>query len=148
MGRKFWNNAKEKRNAELFDKYVPSSGKAETLGGEILRAWNRVGYRYINDGDICGVGYGRETVNPSARWLASKVEGLDKLKRMASEEYEDMEPSITNEDYEDILYDVQEKVIGFLDRNPSLFNESNTADSLQNMHEDWDEELPEDEDEW
>lgn len=147
MKRKFYENETADRDKVLFDKYVPPSGKASTLGGEILRAWNRVGYRYVNDGDICGVGYGRETVNPSARWLASKVEGLDKLKRMTSNEYEDMEPSITNEDYEDILYDVQEKVIGFLDRNPSLFNEHSTADSLEDMHEDWDKELPEEEEE-
>lgn len=57
---------------ELFEKYVPDSGAAETVGGEIVRAMNRIGYRFYNDGDMCHVGYGRETVNPACRYL---VEG-------------------------------------------------------------------------
>ena len=60
------NNA---RFDELFDELVPMSGKADSLAGEIIRAVSRIVYRYYNDGDIVGVGYGNETCNPAARFL-------------------------------------------------------------------------------
>lgn len=52
-----------------FEGHVPVSGKADTLYGEIIRAINRIGYRYNNDGDHIGVGYGKETCNAAARFL-------------------------------------------------------------------------------
>ncbi|MBQ3349125.1 MAG: hypothetical protein IJG38_01885 [Thermoguttaceae bacterium] len=59
---------------ELFDSLVPPSGSCGTLGGELLRAVNRVCYRWYNDGDRVWVGYGRETVNPAVRFLETLVE--------------------------------------------------------------------------
>lgn len=35
----------------LFDKYVPPTGSASTRAGKILRAANKLMYRYYNDGD-------------------------------------------------------------------------------------------------
>ena len=58
---------------ELRNKYVPYSGKADTVGGEILRALDRITYRYFNDGDMVDVGYGIETVNSSFRYLCDIV---------------------------------------------------------------------------
>lgn len=60
--------AKDKINA-LHDKYVPWSGPAETLIGELVRATCRIGYRFYNDGDQIGVGYGKETCNAPARFI-------------------------------------------------------------------------------
>lgn len=57
----------------LFDELVPLSGKAATLAGEIVRATARLGYRYFNDGDHIGVGYGKETCNAPARFLINKT---------------------------------------------------------------------------
>ena len=57
----------------LFDELVPASGKAESLAGEIIRATARIGYRYYNDGDMIGTGYGKETCNPAARFLLDKL---------------------------------------------------------------------------
>ena len=54
---------------ELFEELVPGSGKAESLAGELVRAMARIGYRWYNDGDQVGIGYGRETCNPAARFL-------------------------------------------------------------------------------
>lgn len=59
----------EERNERLFNELVPANGKCETLGGEIIRAVNRVSYRYYNDGDIAWKGYGCQTVNPAVRFL-------------------------------------------------------------------------------
>lgn len=57
----------------LFEELVPASGKADTVAGEIIRAVCRIGYRWFNDGDMVGVGYGKETCNPAARYLAEKA---------------------------------------------------------------------------
>ena len=37
-----------------FNRCVPKSGYANTVAGEILRAWMRVLYRAVNDGDLIG----------------------------------------------------------------------------------------------
>lgn len=66
--------ATEKKLNELFEELVPTSGKAATAAGEIVRAINRIAYRNYNDGDHIGVGYGRETCNPAARYLAAKCD--------------------------------------------------------------------------
>lgn len=60
--------AEQKINA-LFSELVPVSGKADTVAGEIVRAVSRISYRNYNDGDHIGVGYGKETCNPVARYL-------------------------------------------------------------------------------
>lgn len=57
----------------LFEEYVPSCGTADTVGGEIVRAMTRIIYRYYNDGDMAGVGYGNQTVNSSDRYLSYVV---------------------------------------------------------------------------
>ena len=57
---------------QLFEELVPASSKAENLAGELVRAMARIGYRWYNDGDQVGIGYGRETCNPAARFLIHK----------------------------------------------------------------------------
>lgn len=57
----------------LFKELVPPSGKAESLAGEIVRAMMRISYRNWNDGDHVGIGYGKETCNPAARFLLNKL---------------------------------------------------------------------------
>ena len=63
------NNDFERGLCELFDRYVPFSGKADTVGGEVVRAISRIVYRNFNDGDCIGVDYGNETCNAPARYL-------------------------------------------------------------------------------
>ena len=63
----------EKDSEILFDALVPGSGHADSLGGELLRAAERIAYRYYNDGDRAGEGYGRETVNPAVRYMSFAV---------------------------------------------------------------------------
>ncbi len=59
----------DKKLATLFSELVPHIGKADSLAGEITRAAGRIGYRWANDGDQIGIGYGKETCNPAARFL-------------------------------------------------------------------------------
>ena len=62
-------SANDKRLHKLFDELVPARGKCDSLAGELVRAANRIDYRNFNDGDHIGVGYGKETCNPAARFL-------------------------------------------------------------------------------
>lgn len=51
---------------------VPTMGRADTLEGETLRAFDRVVYRWYNDGDKYSENendYGYITVRPSVDWL-------------------------------------------------------------------------------
>ena len=57
----------------LFGDLVPSSGKCDFLAGEMVRAAARIGYRFVNDGDRIGIGYGKETCNAAARFLIQKA---------------------------------------------------------------------------
>lgn len=51
----------EERINKLFKELVPETGKADSLAGELVRAMSRIGYRFYNDGDQLGIGYGKET---------------------------------------------------------------------------------------
>ncbi len=53
----------------LFDILVPSSGKCETLAGELIRAVNKIEYRWFNDGDRWFEDYGIETAGPAAMFI-------------------------------------------------------------------------------
>ena len=58
-----------KRNDALFNKLVPDSGDSETVEGEMIRAINRIIYRFFNDGDYFYRGYGAETAGPAHSFL-------------------------------------------------------------------------------
>ena len=59
----------DRRLEVLFQELVPRIGKASSLAGEVIRAAGRIGYRWSNDGDQIGIGYGKETCNAAARFL-------------------------------------------------------------------------------
>jgi hypothetical protein len=61
----------EDRCDALFEKLVPSEGKADTVEGEMIRAICRIGYRWSNDGDYFYEGYGAETAGPAHEYLIS-----------------------------------------------------------------------------
>jgi|MDSV01.1.fsa_nt_gb hypothetical protein len=59
----------EKRNNVLYDELVPGQGNSEFIEGEMLRAINKIIYRYYNDGDFFYKGYGTETAGPAHSFL-------------------------------------------------------------------------------
>jgi hypothetical protein len=61
---------------KAFDESVPATGKAANLYGELVRAINRIGYRYMNDGDHLGIGYGKETCNAAGRFIMKKCDDV------------------------------------------------------------------------
>lgn len=124
---------------ELFDELVPASGKADSLAGEIARATARIGYRFYNDGDQIGIGYGKETCNPVARFLIRKLpkeigDLATALWGMANEEA-----------YETVLKILVDKVTEYIEGNPEL-KKTPTEDmfSFRAPYEDVDDEKDED----
>lgn len=81
---------------------VPTMGQADTLEGETLRAFDRVVYRWFNDGDKYSENendYGYITVRPSVVWLyrnplTPDIKGAALIIRTTDE------AGKTNEDYE------------------------------------------------
>lgn len=109
----------------LFDKLVPSSGKADTVAGELVRAIVRILYRDFNDGDKFFEGYGLETCGGSAQYLAENgfsdlIENiLNDAYRLADDD-KAYTAAIT-----DVAKDVVEKII----EDPVLLETPNDVDS-------------------
>jgi len=123
----------ETRMNELFEELVPLSGKAESKAGEIVRAASRIGYRWFNDGDMVNHGYGKETCNAAARFLMNNCNySIEKvLWLMGRDGY------ISDDDYQDLLEELCEEVIQFVDENPNL-REVETEDMYDWFNEDED----------
>ena len=82
---------------------VPAGGKADTIEGETLRAFDRVVYRWFNDGDKFSMDeedYGFVTVKPSVIWLADN--GATPEVRKAANEIASTYTD-TDEEYEELL---------------------------------------------
>lgn len=65
LGKGYWNETGvyQKEYSELYEKFVPNSGMADTLNGELIRAVSRIVYEYNNNGNCnaCEVNYETET---------------------------------------------------------------------------------------
>lgn len=108
---------------ELFDLYVPNMGAANTIGGECVRALNRVVYRYYNDGDITGHGYGVETVSNQLGYLVKLISDVSDIAADLIS-YTDCCPGYVNA-LDDLIY----KTLSCLFNNSDLFDIANTEDS-------------------
>ena len=112
---------------QLWNEHVPTSGTASTVGGEILRAMSRIIYRFYNDGDMVGVGYGNETCNSSDRYLLSVVPDYVTLDQF----YECQE-----KEYENQMLKNHRLVFAYLTNNKEVFEQPNTTDSREASDED------------
>lgn len=143
------NDELSKRMDELFDELVPSCGKAQTEAGEIVRAFSRIAYRYFNDGDRLGVGYGNETCNAAGRYLLEHAHGnkdvIDSIGQMWG--------TYSDKRYETALDQLGLAVLQILGDNPAL-RETDTEDMWDHFVKDEDvddyeeDEWYDDEDEW
>lgn len=120
----------------FFEVLVPSSGKADTVAGEIARAINRLGYRWYNDGDIFCLGYGLETTASSAGYLAEVVEDksvgdLIENEVTALGDYYPTDEDIIDKHYESFMNTLVKKVGDYLLNNLDLIAEENDIDSRQ-----------------
>ena len=109
----------------LFNFLVPSSGKADTVAGEIIRATMRILYRYYNDGDS----YCDETCINSYQYLCyiSYNYRVDRESDIAEVfAHGDYGHYV---DYEDFLQDLCYTVLYLLKNAKELFDIENTIDS-------------------
>ena len=113
---------------EFFDKYVPINGSADTLGGEIVRAINRIVYRYYNDGDTvdryCGNEYNHlRACDTFLKTYCPAYHSLSNIKEL---------------EYEKNLCDRLKKVLDYLIANPNVFEIPNSIDCIANApYEPW-----------
>lgn len=129
----------DRRLNQLFDELVPLQGKAESLAGEIVRATCRIGYRYLNDGDRIGIGYGKETCNPAARFLLQNTDShiVNIL--------EGMWKPVTDSDYQASLDDLTAAVVQYIDDHPEL-RKQETEDMFKFTDPEEDRDVDEDDD--
>ena len=133
----------ENRINKLFEELVPTSGKADSLAGELVRATARIGYRFFNDGDMVNQGYGKETCNPAARFLIAK--GNAEISSLTVALWE-----IFSEDaYEKVMDILCGAVADYVEQNPDLRNQP-TEDmwDFKDEEEDQDDSWDEEEDDW
>ena len=134
----------EERLSKLFKELVPDMGKAESLAGELVRAINRIGYRFYNDGDMVNIAYVNETCNPPARFLIA--EGNHEIANLTVALWE-----IFSEDaYEKVLDTLEGAVADYIEQNPDLRNQPTKdmwdfKDEEEDQDDSW---MDEEEDDW
>jgi hypothetical protein len=99
----------EDRNEPLYDKLVPGNGDAETVEGEMLRAINRLIYRYYNDGDKYYEGYGTETAGPAHSFLVNANHPLKSMMYRLFKEF------ISDDEYERMLKDILDVILDHIE---------------------------------
>lgn len=118
----------------LRDTLVPDMGKADTVAGEIIRAMDRLVYRFLNDGDCVGIDYGNETCNGSYRYLCHMLQ--DKM------------PNLTyvSDDgkYMELLLEMMCVIMNYFHASPVIMTLRNTVDSRSDFDDpedrNWDKE--------
>lgn len=131
----------EAKMHEYFEKWVPGEGKADNLAGEIIRATNRILYRWWNDGDQVNEGYGKETCNAAARFLIQK--GNKEVSAIAADLFNYMyEPN-----YEACLQNLANAVVKMIENDPEL--EKKDAEDFWDYYDaDEDEEKYDEDEDW
>jgi|13_taG_2_1085334.scaffolds.fasta_scaffold08455_5 hypothetical protein len=109
----------EDRNEPLYDELVPGSGKADTIQGEMLRAINRIVYRYYNDGDEYHTGYGTETAGPAHSFL---VNANHPLRSLVSKLFKD------GTNYEQTIKDVLDAILDHIESRQGKYTPNTEGD--------------------
>lgn len=109
----------------LHSDVVPTEGKAESLGGELVRATVRIIYRDRNDGDKFFQGYGLETCGSSAMFLYNNGfdTQIDHIIENAGR-YEDDDDA-----YSDAINKLGQLVLDRIQNEPELLTTLNDVDS-------------------
>ena len=151
MIKEFIGGELEKRSNEYFEKLVPGMGSADTIEGEMLRAINRIAYRFYNDGDYYYKGYGAETAGPAHSFLVNSKEIPFKLQSVLKSIFNKImsSPAVDEEKtYEDAIKLMFGEILDYIDS-----KEGNYTESKENMfnyeseyedEEDYDDEFDDD----
>lgn len=132
---------------KLYDELVPDQGKADTIAGELVRAMSRLNYRFYNDGDRVGQGYGKETCNSSMRYLTSILGGMKDGQSLANQ-LNVLWEGDPKDDYKAILTRSSGDLVDYIEKHPELKTPPNPKDSLTDFREPEDEEYDDDDEEF
>ena len=102
----------------MWDKLVPSSGPSKFVEGEMLRAMNRLVYRWYNDGDKFFEGYGTETAGPAHSFLVNSSQINREEQRKLESLFDAVVGTYTDEEYEKMLDQVAEVVLSYIEGTP------------------------------
>jgi len=135
----------EKKNNAFVDELVPGQGKADTVQGEMLRAINKIAYRWYNDGDEYLRGYGTETAGPAHSYLINSDNPLRQELALIFRKGTNYEDTIklalkTIVDYIDFL-DIDEYIPNtedMLDYEPEFENEEDGEYDHEDYYDDYD----------
>lgn len=130
------SNIKDKHE-KLFDLLVSSSGSSLTEAGEIVRAVNKLIYRYLNDGDVFFEEDAGGAENAAA-YLSKKIPGLYELFKNMTDSADDYF-EIGNI-YERDLWVIVKYIYNYLFSNEKLFQKKNRESYLDFDAIEW--ELP------
>lgn len=136
------NKALSNRMDELFEELVPRIGKADTEAGEIVRAYCRIAYRWFNDGDKLGIGYGNETCNAAGRYLLKHDHGNDGVFACIRQ----MWGNLSDSQYEDSLDELGWTVLDLIDENPDT--RSNGTEDMWDHFDKYEDVDDTEDDEW
>ena len=103
--------------------YQPARGKASTVGGEIIRAMNRIVYRFYNDGDTVSRYFGGDYnyLVVCDEFLLEKIPNYSEMEGIRS----------TDEYYEKVLAHNTNETARYLMKHPELFEEPNDFDCTE-----------------
>lgn len=109
---------------DKYERFVPWSGHANTLGGEIIRAINRICYRFYNDGDTVARYYGCDANLSWAcdNFLSEKVPGYETMQDIDCDD----------ERFEEALCKNFNHIAEYLRKNEALFQVENYEDCIAN----------------
>lgn len=119
----------------LFNEFVPQSGKATTLAGELVRAMMKILYRDWNDGDLFYTGYGIESSCGNAAAYLMNKEWYDDFNDIREQQLE-------GDAYTNALENITKNIIEYILDNPELLIEPNTEDYLKTSTEELEENQP------
>ena len=116
----------EKRSNDYFEKLVPGQGNADTIEGELLRAINKIIYRYYNDGDFYYKGYGTETAGPAHSFLINSTDIPSEIQSTLKSIFSKIMSSSGDEEkiYERLTEFALEKILDYIDSKDGNYTES------------------------
>ena len=138
----------EDRNEPLYDELVPVSGDAETLEGEMLRAINKIIYRYYNDGDKYYEGYGTETAGPAHSFL---INANHPLKAMMNKLFREF---VSDSEYKKMLNDILKAILDHIESKQGEYTKNtlggmfNYESEYEDDDEDYDDYYDEEDDDY
>ena len=115
--KEFVGGTLETRTSKLFDKLVPNNGASETIQGELIRAINKLVYRWYNDGDYFYKGYGAETAGPAHSFLTSSSEIPSSLRSTLNQIF-NKAIGAPEDGYERLIKFALEKVVDYVESVP------------------------------